>query len=504
MSMPAQQLQRHKTLADLLRGFAEAPPLVVQGIASDSRNVHAGDLFLACGGATSHGLDHLEDAVAAGAAAVAFDSSTATLRKPESRIPVIPVARLAMHVGTIANRFHDWPSRSVGVIGVTGTNGKTTVAWLLRQCLLRLDRSCAYVGTLGSGLGEIAATDTMTTPDAVRLHAQLAAYRDAGARYAAIEVSSHALAQNRVAGVEFDTVLFTNMSRDHLDYHGDMRSYAEAKALLFTACPSRNRIINLDTEFGTELAARCGQDVITVSTKFDRVANGRRYVFARSIVAVPLGARVRVSSSWGAGEFALPLVGEFNVANAVLVLAFLLQQGIPMEEACAVLGEVQAPPGRMQRVPAAGDLPAVYIDYAHTPDALDQALLALRVHCAANVWCVFGCGGERDAGKRPQMGRIAEHRANRVVVTSDNPRREDAGSIIAQILGGMRNPDNAVAIEDRATAIAWTIARAGPADCVLIAGKGHEDYQLVGAKRRAFSDYEAARASLAARAGTGQ
>lgn len=504
MSMPAEQLHMSRTLADMLRGFADAPPLAVQGIASDSRKVQAGDLFLACGGVASHGLDYLDDVIAAGAAAVAFDSSTATLRKTGTAVPVIPVADLAKHVGTIANRFYNWPSRNVGVLGITGTNGKTTVAWLLRQCIRSLDRACGYIGTLGSGLENIDGKDTMTTPDAVELHMRLAAFRDGGADYATVEVSSHALAQNRVAGIEFDTVLFTNISRDHLDYHGDMRSYAEAKALLFTACPARHRIINLDSEFGAELAVRCGQDVVTVSTKFDRVANGRPYVFARSVVADRLGSRVRVSSSWGEGEFTLPLVGEFNVANAVLVLACLLLKHVPMREACALLAEVEAPPGRMQRVPADADLPTVYVDYAHTPDALDNALRALCAHGAADVWCVFGCGGERDAGKRPQMGRIAEHRASRVVVTNDNPRGEDAGAIICEILGGMRDPRKAIAIEDRATAIAWAITQAGPADCVLIAGKGHEDYQLVGAERHRFSDFEAARASLAVRAGAGR
>jgi UDP-N-acetylmuramoyl-L-alanyl-D-glutamate--2,6-diaminopimelate ligase len=325
--------------------------------------------------------------------------------------------------------------------------------------------------------------------------------RDAGADCAAIEVSSHALDQDRVAGISFDTVVFTNLSRDHLDYHGNMRRYAEAKARLFTNYPARHRIVNLDSEFAVDIATRCGQNVVTVSTTFDRVANGRPYVFARSIVVGQQGSRVGFSSSWGDGEFTVPIPGDFNVANAVTVLACLLVRGVPLVDACRVLAAVEAPPGRMQRVAGDDGQPAVYVDYAHTPDALRVVLSALSAHCRGQLWCVFGCGGERDAGKRPQMGQVAERRADRVVVTSDNPRGEPPDQIIRAVLEGMSKAGKAVAIEDRATAIAWTIASARPQDCVLIAGKGHEDYQLIGNERRDFSDYEAARAALKARTG---
>ena len=496
MSMPAEHLMTMPTLDKLLRGFADAPAIEVQGISSDSRSLRSGDLFLACGGATGHGLDYIADAVTAGVAAVAWDASTASAPAAHVGVPLVAVPDLVQHLGEIANRFYDRPSAALRVVGVTGTNGKTTVAWLIAQCCEYLGLGCGYVGTLGAGIGTIDGGANMTTPGAIELHGRLADFRDRGAVGAAIEVSSHALAQNRIDGVVFDSVLFTNLSRDHLDYHGDMHSYAEAKARLFVEYSARNRIINLDSEFGTQLASRCGQEVVTVSTNFDRVANGRPYVFVRAVVATESGSRVKVSSSWGDGEFELPIPGDFNVANGVLVLALLLTQGITMNVACTALESVTAPPGRMQRVAATGSVPAVYVDYAHTPAAIEAALRALRAHCKGSLWCVFGCGGDRDTGKRPQMGKLAERRADHIVITSDNPRREAPAHIIDDIVAGLRKPEQATVIEDRAAAIGWTIARAAADDVILIAGKGHEDYQLVGDERRDFSDYFTAKANL--------
>ncbi|NIV17024.1 MAG: UDP-N-acetylmuramoyl-L-alanyl-D-glutamate--2,6-diaminopimelate ligase [Woeseiaceae bacterium] len=496
MSMPAERIRTSKTLGELLQGIAEAPAIDIAGIASDSRLLERGFLFLACAGESSHGLDYLDKAISAGVAAVAFDADTASEPSADVGVPMIAVPGLAKQLGVIANRYYDFPSEHMSVVGVTGTNGKTTVAWLIAQCWNLLGRKCAYVGTLGAGLDEISGGEGMTTPGAVELHGRLADFRDAGAEATAIEVSSHALAQNRVDGVTFDTVMFTNLSRDHLDYHGDMHSYAEAKAKLFVEHKAEHRIINLDSEFGVELASRCGQQVVTVSTNFDRVANGRRYVFARSVVAKNDGSLVRVSSSWGDGEFALPLPGDFNVANAVIVLALLLRDGIDIDRACDLLSCVKAPPGRMQRVEAPDSLPTVYIDYAHSPTAIEVALRALRAHCKGKLWCVFGCGGDRDTGKRPLMAKAAERLADRVVITNDNPRNEPPDDIFGQMLAGLTRPDAATVIEDRAAAIAWAIGEAGNEDIILIAGKGHEDYQLIGGERLDFSDIGAARANL--------
>jgi len=502
MSMPVEHLIRPITLSELLQGFADAPALPVSGIASDSRQLQRGFLFLACQGISSHGTDYLDQAVEVGVAAIAYDATTAQLPTGNVGVPMIAIDNLGRHLGTIANRFFDSPSAAMQVIGVTGTNGKTTVAWLIAQCKQRLGEACGYVGTLGSGIGAIGAGDIeikegMTTPATIELHRQLAEFRDASTASAAVEVSSHALAQNRVDGIAFDSVLFTNLSRDHLDYHGDMQSYGDAKARLFVEYGAKQCIINIDSEFGLRLAERCGQDVIAVSTNFDRVANGRPYVFVRSVVANENGSQIRVNSSWGDGEIALPLPGDFNVANAVIVLALLLSQGAPIDKACAVLGDIEAPPGRMQRVPPVAGRATVYIDYAHTPDALEVALRALKAHCRGRLWCVFGCGGDRDTGKRPQMGRIAERHANHVVITSDNPRGEAPGEIIAAIGGGLQHPEKAKLLEDREIAIAWAIKEARADDVVLIAGKGHESHQIVGDERRDFSDLAVALETLA-------
>ena len=338
----------------------------------------------------------------------------------------------------------------------------------------------------------------MTTPPAVELQGRLAEFVSQGADYAAIEVSSHALSQGRVDGVRFEAALFTNLTRDHLDYHADMHDYFESKARLFLESDTRSRIINLDSEYGTQLAARCGQEVVTVSTKFDRVANGRPYVFVRSVVLKQHGSDVSFISSWGDGRFTLPMPGDFNVANAVVVLALMLQQGVSVEAASDVLSQVQAPPGRMQRVTGPGA--TVYVDYAHTPNAIEAALRALRPHCRGKLWCVFGCGGMRDAGKRPLMAKLAERLADHVVVTSDNPRDEDPLAIIDDIISGLSRPGSATIIEDRAAAIAWAVRQADEQDVVLIAGKGHEITQQIGQTNRPFSDFMIAEAALAAAA----
>ena len=501
MSMPARQLTSSMTAATLFRGLADAPDIAISGIASDTRDVGEGFLFLACRGERSHGLDYVEQAIDAGAAAVAYDASTAR-SIPDIGAPLIPVEGLRSRLGEIANRFYDRPSDTVKVLGVTGTNGKTTVAWLLAQCLQRLGMACGYAGTLGYGVDELAGGGGMTTPDVVELHRRLAVFREAGATYAAVEVSSHALAQDRIDGIAIDTALFTNLTRDHLDYHGDMEAYGEAKASLFLDADPRRRIIDVDSDFGIALAARCGPEVVAVSADPTRIDSRLPHVLVRSVAATASGFDVSIASSWGDGSFSLPLHGRYNVANAALVLAFLLGEGVALDTASGVLAAAEAPPGRLQRVDAARG-PDVFVDYAHTPVAVESALQALRPHCGSELWCVFGCGGERDAGKRPLMGRAVERYADRVVVTNDNPRGEDPAQIIRAILGGLEEPATATVIEDRGAAIAWTIRNAAANDVVLLAGKGHEDYQLIGDERRAFSDYTVAAASLLALPGRG-
>jgi UDP-N-acetylmuramoyl-L-alanyl-D-glutamate--2,6-diaminopimelate ligase len=501
MSMPAEHFSSLPTLTDLLQGYAEAPPIAVHGIASDSRQLRAGYAFLACKGLSGHGIDYLADARAAGVSVVVYDSSSAA-RPDDPGVPLIGVDRLSEKLGEIANRFYGRPSEALRVIGVTGTNGKTTVAWLVAQCAERLGARCAYLGTIGYGIDEIETAGGMTTPPAIELHGRLAGFVEQGADYAAMEVSSHALTQRRVDGVRFEAALFTNLTRDHLDYHASMRDYFEAKARLFLESDTRCRIINIDSEFGAELATRCGQAAVTVSTQLDRAANGRPHVFVRSVVLSEQGSDVSFVSSWGDGRFSLPLPGDYNVANGIIVLGLMLQQGVAVEAACNALSKVQAPPGRMQRVAAPG--PAIYVDYAHTPNALEAALRALRPHSRSKLWCVFGCGGMRDTGKRPLMAKMAERLADRVVITSDNPRDENPLEIIGDVVSGLSRPESATVIEDRAAAIAWAVKQADARDIVLIAGKGHEDYQQLGDESRPFSDYAVAGAALVAAAERGK
>ncbi|MBT8081039.1 MAG: UDP-N-acetylmuramoyl-L-alanyl-D-glutamate--2,6-diaminopimelate ligase [Gammaproteobacteria bacterium] len=496
MNMPAAHVNPLPTLADLLRGYADAPAIAVHGIASDTRQLGEGYVFFAVQGHSSHGLDYVEQACAAGICAVVWDASTVS-EPPTIGVPAIAVDGLAAKLGEIADRYYRHPSERLGVIGVTGTNGKTTVAWMVAQAFDILGRACAYLGTLGQGLGKVHDATGMTTPPAIELHGRLAEFVDDGAEFAAVEVSSHALSQRRVDGVRFDTALFTNLSRDHLDYHQDMDEYFASKTQLFLDYGPRQRIVNVDTDYGMRLAALCGPDVVTVSTRVDRIADGRPYVFVRSVDPGTRGSDVTFDSAWGSGAFATTMPGDFNVANAAIVLALLLNKGVALDKACEVVSLVSAPPGRMQRV--AMDGPAVYVDYAHTPDALENVLQALRGHCAGTLWCVFGCGGDRDAGKRPQMGEAAERGSDCVVITSDNPRSEDPATIIADVLAGLARPEAAILIEDRAAAIAWAVGQAASDDVVLVAGKGHEAYQETSTGRVPLSDYAVAQRALSAR-----
>ncbi|MFQ5982736.1 MAG: Mur ligase family protein, partial [Woeseiaceae bacterium] len=297
MNMPAEALTAHGTLRELLAGIADVPDLEITGISSNSKKLSSGTVFLALVGESGHGLDYVAEAIDAGASAVVWDSSADVVAPENTRVPLIPVAGLTTHVGEIANRFFDSPSETMKVVGVTGTNGKTTVSFLVAQCMQRLGRTCAYLGTLGFGIGELETDTDMTTPACIDLHEKLAAIRDAGASHAAMEVSSHALAQDRINGVHFESAIFTNLSRDHIDYHGSMRAYGETKARLFLDRDLAHRIVSLDTEFGQELAERCGEDVVTVSTRFDRVANDRPFVFVRSVVTTRWGSNVAVDSS---------------------------------------------------------------------------------------------------------------------------------------------------------------------------------------------------------------
>ena len=480
-----------RPLAELAAGLASVPAdLLVTDVTLDSRAVSAGTLFLACRGRTHHAVKFVPEAIARGARAVLYEREgvDAPPAAPAG-IFIAAVAGLTQQVGVIADRFFGAPSQSLTIAGITGTNGKTTCAWLLAQALKHCRRPAAYIGTLGFGVPPQLTPTPHTTSDAVTLQRQLAQLRGLGAECVCMEVSSHALDQGRVNGVRFNTAVFTNLTRDHLDYHGTMAAYGAAKAQLFTWPGLNFRVINIDDSFGAALAAAKSPVPLIVTTRRTGAAPpGARFVRALRATPDPTGLVIEVDSSWGATELPVRLVGEFNVDNALTVLAVLLAWEIPLKEAARALGKSRAASGRMEMFGGRGRTPLVIVDYAHTPDALENALRAARLHCRGELRVVFGCGGDRDAGKRPLMGRIAAELADDIILTDDNPRTEDAGRIVADILAGIGAHSPHVVEHDRGLAIRLALERSGPDDVVLVAGKGHEGYQIVGAERRVFQD----------------
>jgi UDP-N-acetylmuramoyl-L-alanyl-D-glutamate--2,6-diaminopimelate ligase len=457
--------------------------------------------FLACRGERNHGLDFLDQALARGASAILWEPGD---ERAPPQVPAdvlaLPVPDLAARASDIAGRFFGEPSSQLRVIGVTGTNGKTTCAWLLAQALESSGHPAAYIGTLGAGRNGAVIAGTHTTPDAVSLQRLLAEFRDQGTTHVAVEVSSHALVQGRAAAVQFAAAVLTNLTRDHLDYHGSMENYAAAKAMLFERDEVALRVANVDDAFGRSLVARY-PDCIAVSPSGDwQPAAGvsRAWLRATDVRLGAEGARFRLDSSFGAREVHTSLIGDFNLANAMTVLGVLLGLGLSLDVAADALQTLAPPPGRMQRF-GGGAAPLVAVDYAHTPDALEKALQALRAHSAGTLWCVFGCGGDRDRGKRASMGAIAARLADELVITDDNPRSESPAVIVRDILEGV-GARNARVVHDRAAAIELAVRAAEPGDAVLVAGKGHESVQIIGNEQRPFSDASAVAAALARRA----
>jgi UDP-N-acetylmuramoyl-L-alanyl-D-glutamate--2,6-diaminopimelate ligase len=487
-------------LDELLAGVAPAPRLAVAGLALDSRAVGAGDAFVALKGGRSHGLAHAREALARGARAILWDPAEG--REPaagEAGVPCIPVRALRDRLGGIADRFYGMPSARLTVAGVTGTNGKTTCAWLLASAALRLARRGAYLGTLGAGFPPDIERAALTTPDVISLHRQLAALADAGATHVAMEVSSHALDQRRVDGVRMRVAAFSNLSRDHLDYHGTMERYAEAKERMFRLPGLEHAVINVADPVGARFAAALPAGVeLTAVAVGGQAPAAARFIHVGRVQAAERGLDLEVRGRFGERRLRSRLIGAFNAENLAVTLGVLLAWQFDADEALAALAACDAPPGRMEGYRLASGALAV-VDYAHTPDALAKALAAVRAHARGAVVVVFGCGGERDPGKRALMGEAAERLADRVIVTDDNPRGEDADRIVAMILEGMRRPERALVERDRARAIRAAVAGAKSGDAVLVAGKGHEDYQVVGSERRPFSD-RALLAGLAGRA----
>lgn len=484
-------------LPRLLKGIWDgAPVLPVSGLSLDSRQLERGSLFLALCGADHDGRQFLTQALDAGAVAALVEDALPIDAPPA--LPVHAVPGLRHRIGDIASRFYGHPSRSLHIAAATGTNGKTTVSQILAQLIRAAGYDCGVIGTLGSGLDDRPRDAVNTTPDALALHATLAGWVAAAVPFVSMEASSHALHQGRVGAVEVDTAIFTNLTREHLDYHGDMQAYGEAKLALFQQPGLRTAVLNAHDPFSRVIARSLPEGVTCLYYGLEGHSLDEQVPVDLRLSALQLDAQgfsARLHSPWGRASLRCPLLGRFNAENLAAALAAALTGGLPLEamvEAARLLVPV---PGRMQPLRQDG-APLVVIDYAHTPDALAQVIAALRPQTVGRLIVVFGCGGDRDRGKRAEMARAVSAAADAAVITSDNPRTEDPMQIIADVEAGMSGEFQCQA--DRATAIAGSIAAAEAADTVLIAGKGHEDYQLMGGQRLPFSDVDEAQRALEA------
>lgn len=499
--MPAKAITIGSTLSELLKGIVnnitDDEDCLLNNLCLDSRDVKPGDCFIALAGTKVHGLEYVEQAVKSGAIAVLWEqdgvhSPQLGLLDKYRDVTWIGVPNLSHRVGEIAERFFDSPSKEMNVIGVTGTNGKTSVSQFLAQALNE-DHPCGVIGTIGNGMYGHLQQGTHTTPDAVTLHSLFDEFRAQGAWNTVMEVSSHGLDQGRVAGVNFDIAVFTNLSRDHLDYHGDMQTYADSKRVLFQMSSVKQAIINADDEFGRELIQALKGKINVISFGFgvsDSIPEPTLH--ATKLVQDFRGCHFQIKSPWGKARINTPLLGHFNVSNLLAVFASLMAMEVPFDQAVKRIEMCRTVAGRMERVDEnAGngfEKPMVVVDYAHTPDALEKALMALREHMPkaedeeagqGQLWCVFGCGGDRDRGKRPMMGEVAERLADKVIVTNDNPRGESPQAIADEILQGMKRPMRVSLLLDREIAIRKALTEASKDDVILIAGKGHEQYQIV-------------------------
>lgn len=466
--------------------------VLIRELTLDSRQVKPGDLFLAVPGAQADGRLYITDAIARGAAAVAYEAEGAPDIQDSAAL-LLPMQGLQGQLSAIAGRFYGEPSRALNMIGVTGTNGKTTVSHLLAQALEALGEKCAVIGTLGNGFLGALKVGVHTTPDPIELQAALADIQLAGADTVAMEVSSHGLQQQRLAAVDMDIAVLTNLTRDHLDYHGSMQAYAQAKAQLFAWPNLRARVLNIDDEFGAELA----QQYVKQGLKTYSIERTDAHVHCSQFVFGVQGIQAYVVTTQGEALLRSSLLGRFNLSNLLAVVATLSSMGYAMGEILAVIPKLRAPAGRMQAL-VNDNQPLVVVDYAHTPDALQQVLTAIRPHVAeaGRLFVVFGCGGDRDKGKRPLMAQVAQTHADVLVITDDNPRSEDAAAVRHDILAGLTTAAVVTEIGNRAEAIAYAIGEAQPGDVVVIAGKGHEDYQEINGVRTHFSDLEQAQQAL--------
>lgn len=507
MMFQAKPMPLSQLLPDMDLGKLGA--LEIKGMTLDSRQVTQGDLFVALVGHERDGRDFIAAAFAAGAVAVLIEQAPSGIEEHfEFGDPVIALADLSSRVSELAGRFYREPGQKLRLMGVTGTNGKTSCSLLLAQLLARIEGSAGVMGTLGYGIlradkpmaaqiSKLTATG-LTTPDPIRAQAIMAEFCGAGVSFATLEVSSHSLAQKRLAALPMEVAIFTNLSQDHLDYHGDMQSYGRAKAELLHQPGLAWALVNRDDSWALSLLEQLPKGVKGLSYSVES-KEADLYITQRTQEGA--GQRVELVTPWGGGQFTTALLGGINLSNLLAVVAAAGCAGLALESVLAGLSELAPIPGRMEPVlvdPKHQDI-QVIVDYAHTPDALGKSLEALQLEGDGRLWCVFGCGGDRDKTKRASMGRLAEQHSDYVIVTNDNPRTEDPAEIVAQILAGMVNQHQCLVIPDRAQAIDLAIAQARPGDRVLIAGKGHEDYQIFMRETQVFSDRDQARQSLTRR-----
>ena len=480
-----------------------AQGIQITGLALDSRAVVGGDLFIALAGARQHGLNHVAQAIDKGACGVVYDPAGGgkQLIERAKNVPIIAVEDLGLKLGDIAARFYGNPSGVMSVIGITGTNGKTSCSHFLSQML----EDCGIIGTLGWGeWGKLSKT-LNTTPDALETQRILAELQKNRKKIVAMEVSSHGLEQGRVNGVTFKGAVFTNISRDHLDYHGTMDAYLQAKLELLNKPGLHFVVVNLDDFYSGQIIAAVPEAVVVwgISVQGKALASGE-CISAENILHKEDGIEFDVRWRGDSQRIKVPLYGVFNSENVLTVLAVMLAMGVSMPDAVKKLRFIKPVTGRMERFGGDG-LPLIFVDYAHTPDALDKVLSGMRKHCRQALWVVFGCGGNRDKGKRPQMGRIAEQWADHVVITDDNPRYENGLDIVNDILAGCsltgRNSVQVEVIQNRKEAIQNVIARAAEKDCIVVAGKGHEHYQEINGVQIAFNDSQIVTNALEMRAG---
>lgn len=479
--------------------------LRIQGLSLDSRRLKQGDLFIALKGLVQDGRRYIPEAIKKGAVAILSDAVQddkinslfrADQRLSPPSVPIIYYSDLRNSLSHIAARFFDDPSRAIPVIGITGTNGKTSCSHFIAQIFSEENKRCGVMGTLGNGLLPALSATDCTTLDPIQTQEQLFNLKNLGAELVAMEVTSHALTQGRVEALHFHTGIFTNLTRDHLDYHQSMQNYFQAKQRLFTELTPKFSIVNLDDEHGQllvqELIRRNLPTEIIGYTQNPKknTENGYSLVSAQSITLDETGIKAVIHSPWGEGTLECPLLGNFNLSNILASLAAVIVQGVPFNDALKAIKNIKTVSGRMVTLGGEKNQPRVVVDYAHTPDALSKVLKALRAHCKGTLWCVFGCGGDRDRGKRSEMAKVVEELSDKIILTQDNPRTEDPNRIMEDIIAGFKNP-NATTLQidqDRRSAISLAVLNANSEDIILVAGKGHEPYQIIGTEKIPFSD----------------